>query len=150
VRITRERDGRYRVRLRGEERELLRRLAGELQGIVQAGDDPSVARLFPPAYEDEEDRAEFDRLTRPGLVDGKLAAAETLAATAAADVLTHEELEAWLGALNDLRLVLGTRLDVTEESYDDLPTDPGMALYGWLTWVQGEVVDALSRALERP
>jgi Lon protease-like protein len=148
VRVRRERDGRYRVRLRGEERALLRRLAEELQGLVAAGDDPSLVRLFPPAYENEDDRAEFERLTRQSLVDGKREAAATLAATAAAERLTQEELEAWLGALNDLRLVLGTRLGVTEDTYDEAPTDPGLALYGWLTWVQGEIVEALAQALE--
>lgn len=147
MRVSRERDGRYRVRLRDEERELLRRLADELRGIVETGSDPSLARLFPPAYEDEAESAEFDRLTRGSLVDGKLAAAETLAATADADHLTHAEIEAWLGALNDLRLVLGTRLGVSEDTYEELPGDPGMALYGWLTWVQGEVVEALADAL---
>ena len=52
-------------------------------------------------------------------------------------------------ALNDLRLVLGTRLGVTEETYVDEtgPRTPGMAVYVWLTWLQGELVEALSKGL---
>ena len=43
-------------------------------------------------------------------------------------------------ALNDVRLALGTVLDVTEDTPDELPADdpraPHLAVYHWLTWVQ--------------
>ena len=54
-----------------------------------------------------------------------------------------------LAALNDLRLVLGTRLGVTEETYIDEngPRTPGLTVYVWLTWLQGELVEALSEGL---
>jgi hypothetical protein len=49
--------------------------------------------------------------------------------------------------------VLGTQLDVTEESYGPLdPSDPDaprLALYHWLSWLQEEVVQALSTTLPR-
>ena len=61
--------------------------------------------------------------------------------------MSSEELESWLGALNDLRLVLGTRLGVTEQTYDEPPRDPGLALYGWLTWLEGTIVEALAAEL---
>ena len=43
-----------------------------------------------------------------------------------ADRLTEEQLLSWLGVLNDLRLVLGTRLEITEETtqYDFAAGDP--------------------------
>ena len=145
--VQRDRDGGFRVRLGRDERALLRRLADELRGVVEGGDDPALARLFPRAYEDEGDAAEFDRLVRPGLVEGKLAAAATLARTADAERLTQAEVEAWLAALNDLRLILGERLGVTEEVYERAPPTPGMAVYGWLTWIEGEVVEALAAEL---
>ena len=55
----------------------------------------------------------------------------------------------WRTALNDLRLVLGTRLGVTEETYIDEtgPRTPGLTVYVWLTWLQGELVEALSEGL---
>ena len=54
--------------------------------------------------------------------------------------------ETWLGVLNDTRLVLGTRLGVTEEERVLDPADPdagAYALYQWLTWVQGDLVEEL-------
>ena len=83
-----------------------------------------------------------------GLLDGKLRALEQLEQTAHAETLTEDDLRSWLGALESLRLALGTQLDVTEESYGPLdPSDPDaprLALYHWLSWLQEEVVQALS------
>ena len=53
-------------------------------------------------------------------------------------------------ALNEVRLVLGVRLEVTEEG-DERPRDPAdpraaaFAIYDYLTWLQGEIIDALAR-----
>ncbi|HEU5212051.1 MAG TPA: DUF2017 family protein, partial [Gaiellaceae bacterium] len=59
---------------------------------------------------------------------------------------------AWCGALNDARLVLGERLGVTEDLYEngiarDDPRARELAFYAWLTWLQGELVEALSSRL---
>ena len=64
--------------------------------------------------------------------------------------LDQEQLHAWSRALNELRLVLGTRLDVAEDMVEVEPEDPrapAFALYGYLSWLQGEIVEALSAAL---
>ena len=150
--ISRARDGRFRVRLLRRERELLQALPGELRQLL-ADDDPSLVRLFPPAYADDERAdAEYRGLVRGELLDGKLAALRTLEETADAERLDEGELEAWLGALESLRLVLGTRIDVTEETYA-APPDPRdanaplVALYGWLSWLQEEAVGALASTL---
>jgi hypothetical protein len=149
--IARTRDGDYRVRLSGHERDLLRTLPGQLRDLL-AEDDPSLVRLFPPAYADDpEADAEYRRLVRNGLMDGKLAALSELERTAAADRLDEEQLGAWLGALESLRLALGTQLEVTEDTYDafepDDPHAPELALYGWLSWLQDQVVRALAAGL---
>ena len=60
--------------------------------------------------------------------------------------LGPDDVQAWLGVLNDTRLVLGTRLGITEEEHELDPADPdagAYALYQWLTWVQGDLVEAL-------
>ena len=61
--------------------------------------------------------------------------------------LTEDQLNAWMGAVNDLRLVLGTRLDVTEDmdavQLDD-PRAPAFAVYQYLTHLLSEIVNALS------
>jgi Domain of unknown function (DUF2017) len=145
-------DGGYRVHLGRDERELLDLLAAELVQLVTADDD-AVARLFPAAYRDDPAaEEEYRRLTRSSLADGRIAALETLRATATAERLTQREVDAWCGALNDLRLVLGERLGVTEQLYEDGidPRDPRAAelsVYGWLTWLQADVVDALASRL---
>jgi len=151
-RIERDRKGGYRLRLPAEERELLRSLPAQLRDVLQT-DDPSLRRLFPPAYDDDrEAEDEFRRLMRDELLEGKLAALLVVEETAGADHLTGEQLEAWLGALESLRLVLGTQLDVNEETYEqDLdprhPSAPALALYGYLSWLQEQAVEALSSSL---
>ncbi len=58
--------------------------------------------------------------------------------------LDEEQLTAWLSALNDLRLVLGTQLDVSE---DELAGDtPAHALYHYLGYLQEEIVSRPRRA----
>jgi hypothetical protein len=86
---------------------------------------------------------------RASLLDGKLGALRVLERTATAERLAEPELEAWLGALESLRLVLGTELDVTEEDGavpldPDDPHAPRRGLYYWLSWLQEEAVQALS------
>jgi hypothetical protein len=146
------RDGRYRLRIGAAERETLLGLCEELRGLLES-DDASVARLFPAAYRDDADAsAEYDRLVRGSLLAGRLEALETVERTISADRLDETELAAWCGALNDLRLVLGERLGVTEDLYEGGidpadPRAPELALYGWLTWLQGWTVEALASRL---
>jgi Domain of unknown function (DUF2017) len=151
--IDRRRDGSYRVRLPSDERDVLAALPGQLREALDAG-EPTLYRLFPPAFTDDDaSNAEYARLVGATLLDGKLAALAELERTAHADSLTEEELRTWLGALESLRLVLGTQLDVTEETFRpfdrDDPEAPRLALYHLLSWLQEEVVAALSDALER-
>ncbi len=118
------------------------------------GDEPSLRRLFPPAYLDDPERAEeFDRLMRQDLLDSHRHHLDVLESTADAKELTEEELEAWMSALNAIRLALGTRLEVTEDMYDDAiseadPRYPAFALYFYLGWLQEQVVQALSAGLD--
>lgn len=150
-RIKRQRDGTYRVDLPADERAVLGALPGQLREAL-AEDEPTVYRLFPPAFNDDPAaNVDYHRLVGESLLDGKLAALRDLERTASADELTHEELEGWLGAVESLRLVLGTQLDVSDETYEHFdPTVPDahrLALYHWLSWLQDEVVQALSSSL---
>lgn len=150
--IERRRDGTYRVHLPAEERDVLAALPGQLRDALAAG-EPTLYRLFPPAHaDDDEANVEYARLVGKGLLDGKLLALDELERTAHDETLSEDGLGSWLGALESLRLVLGTQLDVTEESYGPLDVDdpdaPRLALYHWLSWLQDEVVQALSETLE--
>ena len=132
--------------------------------------DPVVLRLFPDAYrEDDEAASDFRRFTERGLREKKAGyAATVLASLATADqaadsyddaqqgekVKVHldaDEAEAWLRTLTDLRLALGTRLDVEEgddDRWDSLPEDDPRRhvhdVYQWLGFVQETLVRALS------
>ena len=143
------RDGGYRLRIGDEERELLRGLCADLRTLIQT-DDASVTRLFPAAFRDDpEASAEYNRLVRDELVTGRLRALDTVEQTLAEAQLDHEQAEAWCGALNDLRLVLGERLGITEDAALErlARREPQYALYAWLTWLHGSTVDALASRL---
>jgi hypothetical protein len=144
--------GGFRLRLSRQERDILRDLPGQLREILES-DDPALRRLFPPAYQDDPEReAEYHRLVHDDLVAGRRRALEVMESTVDARRLDEEQLTAWLGALNDLRLVLGTRLDVTEDEYDrelsqDDPRSGAMSLYHYLGWLEAQAVEALAEGL---
>ena len=152
-RFARGRDGSYTVRLDEDERRLLSQLPTQLASLVEAQpDDPWLQRLFPTAYpKDPEREQEWRLLMSVDLHDRRRAQLATLAETAGATVLTEEELLGWAQALNDLRLYLGTRLEVTEETEADdfADEDDGQLflLYTWLGILQEETIRALGESL---
>jgi hypothetical protein len=152
--IERLRGDRFRVRLTPEEREVLRSLPDQLRDLLPT-DDPSVRRLHPPAYPDDPEREEeYRRLVRDDLIRQRLEALEVMRSTVEAESIDQDQLTAWLGTLNDLRLVLGTRLEVTEELYEegmppDDPRGPAFALYQYLGWLEEHVVAVLAGEAEQ-
>jgi hypothetical protein len=148
-RVKRTRQGDFHLRLPRTEREILRALPGQLRELLHS-DDPALSRLFPPAYEDDPERnAEYERLMRADLLAGRLTSLEVMEATIDAQRVDEEQLTAWLGVLNDLRLTLGTKLDVTEDLFadgipDDHPQAHLYALYFYLGWLQEQVVEELA------
>ena len=154
-RVVRTRRGTYELRLPRPERELLDNLVDRLRELLLlTTDDPAVRRLFPTAYHDDPERdREYQQLVRDELLERRLAALSVVEETTALDELTEEQLTAWLTALNDLRLVLGTRLDVSEdpEELDEDDEDAlALALYGYLGYLLSDVVDALADGLPPP
>jgi Domain of unknown function (DUF2017) len=151
-RVKRRGAGRYEVKLRPSERVLMGDLVVQLrEQLLASTDDPSVRRLFPPAYPDDPERdAGYQVLTRDELLEHRLAALDTVEESLDGDELDDAGLRAWMSTLNSLRLVLGTRLDVDEELpalADDDPLAPAYAVYEYLGWLLSQVVDVLSRDL---
>jgi hypothetical protein len=152
-RFVRTRDGTYAVRLDDDERQLLRVLTGHLASRVETEpDDPWLQRLFPTAYPKDPEREEEWRLLMSlDLHDRRRAQLRTLGEGAAATRVSEEELLVWTQALNDLRLYLGTRLDIDEETeMEDLASDDDrqlFALYMLLGVFQEDTVQALSEGL---
>jgi len=151
---------RVRVRLAQDELAVLRGLPDQLRTVLgEDEDEPVNRRLFPPAYLDVADierDAEYRRLMHDDLVKEKLSNLDLV--TASLDrgspsvrrwtvELTDEEAAAWLGVLNDLRLALGVRLDITEDYDGDVddtdPRAPAFRLLSYLGWLEEQLLDAL-------
>lgn len=135
--------------LDADEIHLVRRLVGEVRQLVTSGaaDDPKLARLFPPAYTDDDDsESEYRRLMQDELVTSRVAAIDSVETALAAETngrvpLDAAGLEALATSLNSVRLVLGTLLGISDD--EDEPDVPEAALYHFLSWLLDGVVDAL-------
>ena len=122
----------------------------------QISDDPVLARLLPDGYRDDPEAAgEFRKYTESGLRSAKQQAAQemldTLPESGGKIQLTQDQAQAWLKALNDVRLALGVRLGVTEEFEEqwgrlraDDPQWAAYEVYAWLGAVQESLVQALA------
>jgi hypothetical protein len=136
------------LRLDVHERLLLSDLLDELERLLDDPDDPELRRLFRPAYSDRIDDEQYRSLVHDQLVSGRSKALATVRETLAGETLDLEQADQWLRALNDMRLVLGTRWDVTEQlDYGKLdlnePRGRELAIYGYLSWLQEQLVEAL-------
>ena len=131
--------------------------AAEAAEAPSIPDDPVLARLLPDAYqEDPEAAGEFRKYTESSLREAKKYFAQTLLDTLPPSGgrvrLTGDQARDWMRALNDVRLMFGVRLEVTEDFEEQLaalaPDDPKVAafeVYGWLGAVQESLVRALDR-----
>jgi hypothetical protein len=115
--------------------------------------DPVMARLLPDGHRgDPELAADYRELTESSLRSGKtddLAIVRATLPEGGGEIrLDRDQAGAWLRTSNDLRLALGTRLDVTEETEppEEIADeqDQQLAVYYWLTSLQGSLVDALA------
>ncbi|MFD2093609.1 DUF2017 family protein [Blastococcus deserti] len=151
------RGGAVVARLDRAEAGVLALLLDQLEQLLEAaaddvGGDPVLARLLPEGHRgDPELAADYRELTEASLRSGKADDLATVRATlpdGGGEVrLDAEQAAAWLRSTNDLRLALGTRLDITEDSEppEDLAgeEEQQLAVYYWLTALQGSLVDAL-------
>jgi hypothetical protein len=142
------------VTLTTVEADLLRSVVDEMVEVLE---DPPE-RLFPPAYKDDpEAQAEYARLMTDELKEGKRRAIESVKATlergrtkrdAWRASLTADETQDWLAVLNDARLTLGSRLAITEDSYErDIDAaDPQAAaheVFRYLGFIEEYLVETL-------
>ena len=116
----------------------------------QVPTDPAVSRLLPVGSSDEEAAAEYRRYTERDLRERKIAN------------LDEEHARAWASALSDIRLVLATRLDITDDAraeeihryvdWSQIETeDEYLAMvYNFISWVQESLMSALMDGLHTP
>lgn len=144
-----------RLALDDWERELLRRLPRELASLLETEEgaaNPALRRLFPPAYaaeDDDELEVEYRRLMGEDLRDRHRAALETLMATVDAEELDPAQAEAWLIALNEMRLVLGTGLGIEDDEQEppadvDQDTAAQWQIYDYLATLQDSLIRQLA------
>ena len=156
MQFSRARKGGLEIDIPGFEAHALRELVEQMQEVLAAEDrkDPVTARLFPPAYDDSRDDEAFRDLIGADLKSLKEKALSVVSETLGRrgpvhGELAEEEADAWLRALTDLRLAIGTRLDVTEETMDaeldpEHPDAPSFSMLHWLAWVQESLLDAMT------
>ncbi|MFC9897363.1 DUF2017 domain-containing protein [Nocardia sp. NPDC127579] len=136
-------------------------LTGLRSGNTAPPDDPRLKRLLPDFHRSEPGSPDAERsdlnsalrgLHEPEIIDTKVAAAGVVLNTVPVEggkiSLTPEQADAWLTALTDVRLALGTVLNIDADTPDQLePDDPRgvhLDVYHWLTWMQDSLLQALS------
>ncbi|MDQ3954596.1 MAG: DUF2017 domain-containing protein [Actinomycetota bacterium] len=116
-------------------------------------DDAIEERLFPSAYDDDAEAKKFTDMVGDELRSTKMKNFEVMRAgidhSGGRTILTPDDVETWLRGLTDLRLALGTRLEVTEEKMAripeaDDPEAPALGLLHWMAWLQEMLIDSLS------
>ena len=142
--------GGFRFNLDLEEREMVHRLMGEMRSLLEDPDDSDgrLRRIYPKAYHQDGDAAldvEYQRLMREEILASRLKgldAVDEFMAAAAGDraTATEAQMMAFMQALNGIRLVLGTLLDVDEQhDLGAVPEHHPMAgeynLYDFLSWL---------------
>jgi hypothetical protein len=157
VRAFRAKGGSVVAHLDGAEAGIVGLLLDQLEQLLTAdagdvADDPVLARLLPDGHRgDPALAADYRDLTESALRSGKGDDLATMRATLPPDGgevrLDLDQAGSWLRTTNDLRLALGTRLDIDEdteppEDFTD-ERDHQLGVYYWLTAVQGSLVDAL-------
>ncbi len=148
-------DSSVTVRLEEYEADILRGLIGELRAVLdlQLKGDEVLERLFPRAFESDADEDNYRGLVREDLSQAKnealRAVASGLGPSGEVEVtLPRAEIDAWLTLLTDLRLAVGTRLDITEEKMA-AEVDPGQkdatsyTVLHWLGWMQESMLAEL-------
>ena len=142
----------FEITLTVDERSTLLSFVDQLSDILAMGpDDARLRRLFPTAYHENPDHdAEYQGYMRDELTQSRSASIavvkEVLEST---DLITAAQLHAFMTVLNNLRLVLGTLLDVGEDDFEDDidendPTFGQWQLYGYLGWLLEWTISALS------
>jgi len=150
--LRRRDDGTFEWKLGKNERAVLTRVASEFRDLLARetpSSDASLQRVFPPAHPDDPiAELEYERTSGERLLAAKLKQLETLERCVGKKVLGEEDVLSCMRAANDLRLILGTRIDVTEEStpanfVGDPETEATFELYAYLSWLVESMIDVL-------
>ncbi len=138
--------GRFEIDLHPQIRQLLLDLKEMTLSHVEEA-SPTAKRIYPVAYQSSpEMEMDFERLTREPLTDRHRQNLNIFEGSLSKSELSEDEALAWIGALNDMRLVLGTALDIAEDQEtpdEDDPNYDGYVVYDLLTYLQGMLIDEM-------
>ena len=134
----------------------LEALTGIRTGNPRPPQDDTMRRLLPDFVKDQsggqgdgvEANGALRSLHEPAIIDAKIAVSQRLIDTlpdgGGRVELTEDDAQAWISAVNDIRLALGTILGIGPDGPDRLPADHPMAahleVYHWLTVLQEYLV----------
>ena len=137
----------------------LEQITGIRAGNPQAPEDTTLRRLLPDFFKPQRDHpagsaaaeslnGALRSLHEPDIIDAKRSAAQRLLDTlpdgGGRFEITEDDANAWVFAVNDVRLALGAMLEIGPEGPDRLPTDHPLAghldVYQWLTVLQEYLV----------
>jgi hypothetical protein len=151
-------EGGLRLTIDDHSREVIVQLLGELRNQIDVAKNgapdavaPHMKRLFPSAYHDDETmNEEYRRLTHDDLAGTHLATIDdAMSLLSPGRVFDTDALSGFVRAINAMRLVLGTILDVSEDDAEDIddddPAAPQRHLYDYLGWLLHSSIDQMSR-----
>lgn len=148
-------DGTFRVEILDSYRQAVASFMADLREMLLADNRDTLRRLYPSAYPDDKERSEeFAGLAHDQLLASRLDDLDLVEETIDADTLDGDQLNAWMKSANELRLVLGTQLDVSEDTdpeYDlDHPLAATYAIYRFLAHLIDDAANALTTSLPPP
>lgn len=148
VSFRRNGDGSFSITIPIHERRLLEQLIMQIRDLIEQHDDLTW-RLFPNPYPDSQKAAdEYASLIGDDLTEKHMGALDTVEATLDSKRLDEDQMVSWMHAINHLRLVIGTRLEVTEETEIDAFEDDTerslFATYSYLGWILEQIVETLA------
>jgi hypothetical protein len=137
------RGGKVGVRLDDTMRALLRQVSEELREVLLVDDDTQTRRLYPTAYPDDETlESGYQEMMHDQLLMQRLDGIDQLQATVEDEEISIEVADAWMSTINQVRLVLGTQLDVGENDFEISEDDPlatNLVVYQVLTHLLEEL-----------
>ena len=143
-------DGTFSISLTTDDQATLLGFVDQLATILLSGpEDARLRRLYPTAYHnDPEHDAEYQGYMRDELSQSRMASIAVVQEVLATEIpISESQLHAFMTVLNNLRLVLGTLLDVGEDDDEPSEDDPEFGqwqLYGYLGWLLEWTVSALT------
>ncbi len=140
-------NGEMVVKLDDTLRTLLAKVSEELREVLLVNEPELTRRLYPTAYPDDEQMdSDYQEMVHDQLLMQRLDGIDELQSTVHDDVITLETADSWMSTINQVRLVLGTRLDVSEDDEGFIDEDDPDAQSKVVYQVLSQLLEQLTHA----